>query len=164
MANRLPRARVEKPDRILIVDDDAATREWLADVLTGAGYDPVPATDGAEALIHLWAQSFSVILLDQNLPGLCGLELLPSIRTACPKTAVIVITGDDAGVLYREALEKGVFDLLVKPISVDLLIRTVRSSVHFARCLGVRSPLPSPSAAVALPAGGAPGVHPDSLQ
>lgn len=138
MAFSLPTAGAGGPNRILIVDDDAAMRDWLCATLGTAGYDTVAVADGAHALIHLWAQAYPVILLDQNLPGLSGLELLPSLRTVCPDTAVVVITGNDSGDLYQEALEKGVFDLLQKPLSMSLLIRTVQSAVHFSRTLGPR--------------------------
>ncbi len=120
-------------DRLLIVEDDAKTREWMAEVLMADGYQPESVPDVAEALIRLRSQTFAVIILDQHLPGLSGLDLLPGIRTLCPHTAVVMTTGDATAGVYRQALANGAFDLLVKPLSIALLIRTVRSARRFAR-------------------------------
>jgi DNA-binding NtrC family response regulator len=145
-------AAVGFSDRVLIVDDDAQTREWIGEVLAADGYQPDAVPDVAAALIRLRCQTYPVIVLDQHLPGLSGLDLLPGIRTLCPHTAVIMVTGDGTAAMYRHALEQGAFDLLLKPISMAFLVRTVRSAMHFARTL---SPF-APGASVVPPGGATP--------
>jgi CheY-like chemotaxis protein len=61
-------------------------RALLVDVLNNEGYDVTEAANGAEALIRLRAESFAVIILDKNMPGLSGLDLLPGLRMICPET------------------------------------------------------------------------------
>ena len=62
--------------RVLIVDDDRALRHALATLLQGAGYAVEQAGDGSEALAHLRRNGTDVMLLDINLPGMSGLEVL----------------------------------------------------------------------------------------
>jgi CheY-like chemotaxis protein len=125
-------------ERVLIVDDDPDMRELLFDLLTADGYESEHVPDGAKALIRLRTHAYCVILLDQNMPGLSGLDLLPSLRTLCPQTTVIMMTAFGDAEMYRAAIERGAFDLLLKPLSIPLLLRTVRSATHFARTLHPR--------------------------
>ena len=70
--------------RVLVVDDDSEMRALLADVLGDEGYAVEGVPNGAEALIRLRTESFAAIVLDKNMPGLSGLDLLPGLRTICP--------------------------------------------------------------------------------
>ena len=89
--------------RILVVDDDGEMRALLAEVLREAGYDVKEAANGAEALIRLRAESFAAIVLDKNMPGLTGLDLLPGMRVICPETPVVLITAFGDVATYVDA-------------------------------------------------------------
>jgi DNA-binding NtrC family response regulator len=112
--------------RVLIVDDDAEMRALLVEALAQDGYHSEEAADGAEALIRLHTECFAAIVIDKNLPGLSGLDLLPGIRAMCPKTPVILITAFGDAATYQEALEKGAFEYLFKPFRLEEFLGAVR--------------------------------------
>jgi DNA-binding NtrC family response regulator len=129
----------ETHTRILVVDDDTDMRTLLADVLGDEGYAVEGVANGAEALIRLRAESFAAIVLDKNMPGLSGLDLLPGLRTICPDTPVIMITAFGDVATYVDAMEKGAFEYVFKPFRMEELLRVLR------RALPSRS-RPAPSA------------------
>jgi two-component system NtrC family response regulator len=115
--------------RILVVDDDSEMRALLKDVLGDAGYAVNGVANGAEALIRLRTESFAAIVLDKNMPGLSGLDLLPGLRTICPETPVIMITAfGDVGT-YVDAMEKGAFEYVFKPFRMEELLRVLGRAV-----------------------------------
>jgi len=116
--------------RLLVVDDDPEMRELLVEVLTEEGYEVAEAPDGAHALIRLRAEEFGAIILDKNMPGLSGLDLLPGIRTMCPKIPVIVITAFGNPETYDRAVESGAYDHLFKPFPMMELVRLVQRAVR----------------------------------
>jgi DNA-binding NtrC family response regulator len=118
------------PSRLLVVDDDPEMRELLAEVLTEEGYDVAEAPDGAHALIRLRAEGFGAIILDKNMPGLSGLDLLPGIRAMCPETPVIVITAFGNPETYDRAVQSGAYDHLFKPFPMGELVQLVRRALR----------------------------------
>lgn len=132
--------------RVLVVDDDADMRALLADVLTDEGYAVDQVANGAEALIRLRTDSFVAIVLDKNMPGLSGLDLLPGLRTICPDTPVIMITAFGDVATYVDAIEKGAFEYIFKPFRMEELLQALRRALPS----GTR-PLPSPSTPGAMP-------------
>jgi DNA-binding NtrC family response regulator len=108
--------------RLLVVEDDAEMRALLTDILTDQGYEVTPAANGAEALIRLRSQGYAGIILDKNMPGLSGLDILPGLRTACPETPVIMITAFGDVPSYVDAIERGAFAYLFKPFMMRELL------------------------------------------
>lgn len=131
---------------VLVVDDDGEMRALLVDVLGQEGYRVGEAANGAEALIRLRTQSFAAIVLDKNMPGLSGLDLLPGLRTICPETPVILITAFGDVATYMEAMEKGAFEYVFKPFRMEELLRVLRRALPSGS-----QPVPSPSAKGATP-------------
>ncbi len=125
--------------RVLIVDDDGEMRALLADVLSEEGYQAEQAANGAETLIRLRTESFAAIVLDKNMPGLSGLDLLPGLRTICPETPVILITAFGEVSTYAEAMEKGASEYIFKPFYMAELLQALRQALRGKR------PVPSPS-------------------
>ena len=114
---------------ILIVDDDAEMRALLVEVLGHEGYRVAEAADGAEALIRLRSECFDGIIIDKNMPGLSGLDLLPGLRMICPEAPIILITAFGDASTYVEALEKGAFEYIFKPFRLEDLLRVLRRAV-----------------------------------
>ena len=106
-------------NRILLVDDDADMRSLLSDVLSDEGYEVIQAENGAEALLDVHREVFDVILLDKNMPGLSGMDLLPGLRMVCPATPVIIITAFGDAHTIAEGDEKGACGCLFKPFRID---------------------------------------------
>ncbi len=116
------------PD-VLIVDDDEPTRVGLAALLRAAGIEGETASDGAEALEKFEAHDFRVVLLDNRLPGIDGLEVLARCVAKPSPPKVIVMTGVDVTGTALSALRGQAYDFLTKPIEPQRLVETVRRSL-----------------------------------
>lgn len=136
-----PASQAASQGRILVVDDDGEMRALLAEVLREAGYDVKEVANGAEALIRLRAESFAAIILDKNMPGLSGLDLLPGLRTICPETPVVMITAFGDVATYVDAIEKGAFTYLFKPFRMEELLQALERALA-----SPRRPVPTPAA------------------
>ena len=106
---------------ILVVDDDPEMRALLLDVLQTEGYEVIEAKDGTEAVLALRARRFDVILMDKNMPGPSGLDLLPGFRRVCPDSKIILMTAFGDVPSYMEAVEKGAAEYLFKPFRMEEL-------------------------------------------
>ena len=106
---------------ILVTEDDARTRESLSRVMTRAGYRTLTAADGAEALVLLERETVDVVLTDLKMPGIDGISLLERLRARSPETIVIILTAFGTVDLAVEAMKKGAYDFLTKPINLDKL-------------------------------------------
>ncbi len=104
---------------VLVVDDDPEMRALLLDVLRNEGYDVGEAKDGTEAVLALRARRFDVILMDKNMPGPSGLDLLPGFRRVCPESQIIMMTAFGDVPSYMEAVEKGAVEYLFKPFRME---------------------------------------------
>lgn len=110
---------VAKAPSILVVDDDPEMRALLLEVLRDEGYDVVETRDGTEAVLALRARTFDVILMDKNMPGPSGLDLLPGFRRICPNSQIIMMTAFGDVASYMEAAEKGAVEYLFKPFRME---------------------------------------------
>jgi len=106
--------RAEETRRLLVVDDDPDLRLMLYDRLTGEGYAVETVGSGVEALEKL-STPYDGILLDINLPGIDGLDVLRRIREGHPSTPVIMLTASENKDLAEEALTLGAEAYLLKP-------------------------------------------------
>lgn len=110
---------------ILIVDDEASTREFFKRVCTDAGYTVIDA-DGAErALEILLKEKIDVIFLDLKLFGVNGVELCRRIRKLHPLAIINAITGWRALFEIEECREAGFDDYFTKPIDPDMLYKSI---------------------------------------
>jgi len=119
-----------EPLHVLVVEDDADTRQNLADVLELDEYQVDSAASAEELLRERdWSQ-ISVVILDRKLPDGTAEELLPKLRKIAPHAAVIVATGyaDVNGAI--SAIRNGAADYLIKPIQVDILRATIARIVE----------------------------------
>ena len=100
--------------KLLLIDDDAISREVLSMMLEMHGYPVACAEDGAEALSALDRESPQVILMDTQMPGLSGLELILALRAKTP-AKIVAISGSEVGAAIREAAD----GFLLKPIQPE---------------------------------------------
>jgi len=102
--------------RVLVVDDDASTREVFGELLQRWGYDVEQTGDGHDALKITAERHPDVIISDLVMPKLDGLALTRALREESPDTPVIIITGKGTIDAAVEAVREGVFDFVEKPL------------------------------------------------
>lgn len=114
---------------LLIVDDDEELGQTLGDILQGMGYGVEIALSGKEALRNLEGRYFNLALIDIKLPDADGLELLHKLKLINPEMEGIVITGYGSLETAREALRRGAFDYVLKPLKMEEVLSTVREAL-----------------------------------
>lgn len=118
-------------ERILVIDDDAAVRELVTQVLADSGYQPLPAADGADLLERYAMQikEASLILMDVDLPDQSGVSLARILQRARPDLRVLFMSGfTDSSVLKSHTPSAGA-PLLKKPFTREQLLRTVQEAL-----------------------------------
>jgi two-component system NtrC family response regulator len=122
--------------RVLVVDDEAPQRELVSGFLARHGFDVQTAGDGEEALARLRAEPADVVLTDQKMPGISGLELLDAARRLNPEVAVVVVTAYGTIEDAVAAIKTGASDYLTKPLNLEALLHRlaqVRDRQHLLR-------------------------------
>lgn len=108
--------RAESGGNVLVVDDEESVRLALGRVLEQQGYSVCKASSGEEALELLQRQRVDVIISDQLMPGLSGVDLLKIVRVRHPQVVRILLTGDkDPDVPVRSINESEVYRFIRKP-------------------------------------------------
>ncbi|WP_419736685.1 sigma-54-dependent response regulator transcription factor FleR [Pseudomonas sp. COR18] len=111
--------------RVLLVEDDRALREALADTLLLAGHDFRAVACAEEALQAVAQESFSLVVSDVNMPGMDGHQLLGLLRARQPLLPVLLMTAHGAVERAVEAMRQGAADYLVKPFEPRALLELV---------------------------------------
>ena len=111
---------------ILIVDDEKGQRDILTVILKKEGYDVADVPGVREALEQLERREFDLIMTDLKMQGQSGLDLLEAVQAADPQQCVIIMTAHGTVDSAVEAMKKGAFDYLEKPLERDNLILTLR--------------------------------------
>ena len=108
--------------KVLLVEDDAATADYVRSGLLGHGLVVDVAADGGDGLLHAVRASYDILIVDRRLPGLDGLAMVKTLRAAGVRTPVLFLT-TMAGVGQRvEGLAAGGDDYLVKPFALAELV------------------------------------------
>jgi DNA-binding NtrC family response regulator len=115
---------------VLVVDDDARIRGTLRGVLEDEGHAVVEAPDGALAIAALEDRAFDAVLLDVNMPRMSGLDALVTIREMAPDTGVIMVSGESTIATAVQALKRGAFDFIEKPVDAELLLRVLAQAAQ----------------------------------
>jgi len=123
-----------KPENtILIVDDDLAHRMMLQTLLSGWGYAIAEADDGSAAMAQVRKRPFDLILMDVRMVKVSGLEALAQIKAFNPAIPVVVMTAYASVETAVEALKKGAYDYLTKPLDFDELRLTLERAMDHSR-------------------------------
>ena len=112
--------------QVLVIDDDVAVLHYFLLLLAQSQRCEVTAVcDSLKALEAIESRGFDAVILDMDMPGVHGREVLQRVRQRQPGTAVIIVTGVEDEQLAAESLHLGAFAYLYKPVSEGELLRTL---------------------------------------
>jgi two-component system, chemotaxis family, chemotaxis protein CheY len=117
---------------ILAVDDSPSMRKMVAFTLTGAGYQVVEAVDGQDAYEKAMAQSFDLVLTDQNMPRLDGLGLTRKLRDhpQFKTTPILMLTTESSDLMKQAGRAAGATGWLVKPFDPTRLLDVIKKVIR----------------------------------
>ncbi|MFT6750716.1 MAG: DNA-binding NtrC family response regulator [Candidatus Azotimanducaceae bacterium] len=113
---------------ILIVDDEPIQRESLMQMILMYGYQVETASSGEDAIAMLGNYTFDLLLLDLNMPGLSGFDVIDFVVENDIQSKVVVVSGDASFESAKEALQKGTHDFVKKPYAPDELLNTIKNA------------------------------------
>ncbi len=114
--------------RVLLVDDETAYVDVLANRLSKRGFDVKKAYTSPEALLALRTQQFDVAVLDLKMPDMDGIEVLKIAKQVNPDLQVIMLTGHGSAAACEQGLALGAFDYMMKPCEFDSLVEKIREA------------------------------------
>ena len=133
--------------RVLLAEDNTATRELLVEALHCLGHDVEAVADGAAALTASAGRAFDVAVLDINLPGIDGVAVARELRARCPSLRIVACSAEALPAVRTAALDAGFDRFLVKPVSLETLARAVAPVPVTAAAANLFDRLNSPEAA-----------------
>jgi DNA-binding response OmpR family regulator len=119
--------------QILWADDEIDLLKPHIIYLEGKGYGVTPAKSGDEALDLLKENSYNLIFLDENMPGLSGLETLTIIKEKYANTPVIMITKSEEESIMEEAIGSKIADYLIKPVNPNQILLAIKKNIDTTR-------------------------------
>ncbi len=115
--------------KILVIDDERAIRNTLKEILTYENYQVELAENAMQALEKAKANENDLILCDIKMPDMDGIELLPQLCEINPDTPVVMISGHGNIDTAVEAIKKGAYDFIEKPLDLNRLLITIRNAL-----------------------------------
>ncbi len=119
-----------KKDRILWADDEMDLLRPYILFLEEKGYEVVTATNGKDAVELCQNQDFDIIFLDENMPGLSGLETLALIKDINPNLPMVMITKSEEENIMNMAIGNKIADYLTKPVNPSQILLTLKKNIH----------------------------------
>lgn len=110
---------------ILVVDDRLEDRETFKNALESKGYRVATAKDGYDAIDLVKQGNFDIIFIDVKMPGVDGLKTFEEIHKIKPQIPVIMVTGCSVEELVKDAIDKGAYACIHKPLDMDAVLRIV---------------------------------------
>jgi DNA-binding NtrC family response regulator len=114
--------------RLLLVDDEEAYVDVLANRLSRRGFDVTKTYSGTQALQAMRGKEFDVTVLDLKMEDMDGIEVLKVLKRMDPNMQVIMLTGHGSETAARQGIEFGAFDYLMKPCELDALVDKIREA------------------------------------
>lgn len=122
--------------KIVVADDEPHIRKMICRLLTDEGYEVKPAENGREAVEVFLSFQPDVVLLDQQMPVMTGVEALEEIKRISPNQTVLFVTAFGSISLAVDAVKKGAYDFIEKPFDNDKLLLTVSRAIEHSRMKG----------------------------
>ena len=117
-------------NRILWADDEIHLLKPYIIYLQGKGYDVTPVNNGQDAIDACQDEQFDIVFLDENMPGLSGLEALQEIKEAHPTLPVVMITKSEEEQIMEQAIGQKIADYLIKPVNPSQILLCLKKHIH----------------------------------
>lgn len=124
---------------ILWADDEIDLLKPHVMFLKGKGYDVETVNNGADALAMMEERVFDLVILDENMPGLTGLETLGRIKVAFPNVPVIMITKSEEENIMDQAVGSKIADYLIKPVNPNQILLSIKKNLHSSELVSAKS-------------------------
>jgi len=115
---------------LLWADDEIELLRAHLMFLEKKGYEVITVTNGTDAVDQFKANSFDLVLLDENMPGLSGLETLQKIKEISPSTPVVMVTKSEEENIMDQAIGSKIADYLIKPVNPNQILLTLKKNIH----------------------------------
>ena len=119
-----------KKDKILWADDEIDLLKPYILFLQDKGYEVVHVISGQDAIDSCREETFDIIFLDENMPGLSGLEALAQIKELNPDVPVVMVTKSEEESIMDQAIGNKIADYLIKPLNPNQLLLSIKKNVH----------------------------------
>ena len=116
--------------QILWVDDEIDLLQPYIIYLKGKGYEVITATNGEDALDRLSESVPAIVFLDENMPGMTGLETLQEMKRLHPEVPVVMITKSEEEHIMEQAIGEKIADYLIKPVNPSQILLCLKKHVH----------------------------------
>ncbi len=120
-------------EKILWADDEIDLLKPHIMFLKAKGYEVETVSNGRDALDALAREPFALVLLDENMPGLSGLETLTRINQTHPDVPVIMITKSEEENIMNQAIGNQIADYLIKPVNPNQILLSLKKNLHSAK-------------------------------
>ena len=124
---------------ILWADDEIDLLKAQVLFLSSKGYRIVAVGSGTEALQKVREETFDLVFLDEHMPGLTGLEVLPRIKAVRPQLPVVMITKNEEENLMEEAIGSQIADYLIKPVNPNQILLSIKKILDQKRLVGEKT-------------------------
>ena len=115
---------------LLWVDDEMELLKAHLLFLEKKGYEVVTVTNGTDAIEECKKRTFDLVLLDEMMPGLSGLETLERIKELSPQTPVVMVTKSEEEDIMNQAIGQQIADYLIKPVNPNQILLTLKKNIH----------------------------------
>ena len=120
---------------ILWVDDEIELLKSHIIYLESKGYSVTPVNSGNDAIEILESSKFDLVFLDENMPGLSGLETLNLIKKSHPNLPIVMITKNEEESIMEEAIGSKISDYLIKPVNPNQILLTIKKNLEFSKLI-----------------------------
>ena len=115
---------------LLWVDDEIELLRAHIIFLEKKGYQVVTVSNGSDAIDQCRQHTFDLVLLDEMMPGLTGLETLQRIKEISPATPVVMVTKSEEENIMDQAIGSKIADYLIKPVNPNQILLTLKKNIH----------------------------------
>ena len=117
-------------NKILWVDDEIDLLKPHVMFLTAKGYEVETCNNGYDAVEMVGSTSYDLVILDEMMPGMTGLETLPLIKEARPSLPVIMVTKSEEENIMDKAIGSKIADYIIKPVNPNQVLLSIKKNLH----------------------------------